>query len=187
MKTSRQLVADPTIPPCRARCQRLSEGDQRAARILRHLCDDCPTARRSPPATIDRPTSFVGENFTYRPYFQDATKGQRGRFFALGTTSLKRGYYFSSPVMSTARSVASSSSRSISMPSKPPGRRRRRDLRLRPRRHHLHDRPAGMALFQPPAADAERLARTEASRRYAEAEADANCRSRAAASKTATS
>ena len=46
----------------------------------------------------DGPLSFVGENFSYRPYFQDAIAGRPGRFFALGTTSLKRGYYFSSPV-----------------------------------------------------------------------------------------
>lgn len=46
----------------------------------------------------DAPVSFVGENFSYRPYFQQALEGQQGRFFALGTTSLKRGYYFSSPI-----------------------------------------------------------------------------------------
>lgn len=46
----------------------------------------------------DGPLSFVGENFSYRPYFQDAMAGRSGRFFALGTTSLKRGYYFSAPV-----------------------------------------------------------------------------------------
>ncbi len=46
----------------------------------------------------DGPLSFVGENFSYRPYFQDAIAGRPGRFFALGTTSLKRGYYFSAPV-----------------------------------------------------------------------------------------
>lgn len=46
----------------------------------------------------DGPISFIGENFSYRPYFQQAMEGRQGRFFALGTTSLKRGYYFSSPV-----------------------------------------------------------------------------------------
>ena len=50
-------------------------------------------------SNYDGPTSFVGENFSYRPYYLDAMKGQQGRFFALGTTSLKRGYYFSSPVL----------------------------------------------------------------------------------------
>lgn len=42
--------------------------------------------------------SFVGQNFNYRPYFQDAVAGRQGQFFALGTTSQKRGYYFASPV-----------------------------------------------------------------------------------------
>lgn len=50
-------------------------------------------------SNYDGPTSFVGENFSYRPYFQDAAKGFKSRFFALGTTSHKRGYYFSAPIL----------------------------------------------------------------------------------------
>jgi two-component system C4-dicarboxylate transport sensor histidine kinase DctB len=50
-------------------------------------------------SNYDGPTSFVGENFSYRPYFQDAAKGFQSRFFALGTTSHKRGYYFSAPIL----------------------------------------------------------------------------------------
>ncbi|MBC7311044.1 MAG: sensor histidine kinase [Rhizobium sp.] len=49
-------------------------------------------------SNYDGPASFVGQNFSYRPYFQDAAKGLQSRFYALGTTSLKRGYYFASPV-----------------------------------------------------------------------------------------
>ncbi|WP_454747637.1 sensor histidine kinase [Ciceribacter selenitireducens] len=49
-------------------------------------------------SNYDGPASFVGQNFSYRPYFQDAAKGRQSRFYALGTTSLKRGYYFASPV-----------------------------------------------------------------------------------------
>nr|WP_255647548.1 sensor histidine kinase [Ensifer sp. IC4062] len=49
-------------------------------------------------SNYDGPASFVGENFSYRPYFQDALKGMQSRFYALGTTSLKRGYYFGSPI-----------------------------------------------------------------------------------------
>ncbi|MHB2267417.1 sensor histidine kinase [Aliihoeflea sp. PC F10.4] len=49
-------------------------------------------------SNFDGPTSFVGENFSYRPYFQNALAGKNGRFFALGTTSLKRGYYFGAPI-----------------------------------------------------------------------------------------
>ncbi|THB71499.1 MAG: sensor histidine kinase [Desulfobulbaceae bacterium] len=42
--------------------------------------------------------SFVGKNFSYRPYFTEAIGGATGRYFALGTTSEKRGYYFAYPV-----------------------------------------------------------------------------------------
>lgn len=42
--------------------------------------------------------SFIGRNFDYRPYFQAAMEGRLGRFFALGSTSLERGYYFAHPV-----------------------------------------------------------------------------------------
>ncbi|WP_407073551.1 ATP-binding protein [Rhizobium sp. AQ_MP] len=49
-------------------------------------------------SNFDGPASFVGENFSYRPYFFEAAAGKQARFYALGTTSLKRGYYFSSPI-----------------------------------------------------------------------------------------
>lgn len=49
-------------------------------------------------SNFDTPISFVNRNFDYRPYFQTAIKGGEGRYFALGSTSFKRGYYFSSPV-----------------------------------------------------------------------------------------
>ncbi len=45
-----------------------------------------------------RPDSFIGQNFSFRPYFQMAMAGEKGRFFGLGTTSGARGYYFSYPV-----------------------------------------------------------------------------------------
>ncbi|WP_455271270.1 sensor histidine kinase [Rhizobium herbae] len=50
-------------------------------------------------SNYDLQTSFIGQNFSYRPYFQDAAKGRQSRFYALGTTSFKRGYYFASPIL----------------------------------------------------------------------------------------
>lgn len=47
----------------------------------------------------NRQNSFVGLNFGFRPYFRDAIEGKAGRYFALGSTSRQRGYYFSWPVM----------------------------------------------------------------------------------------
>lgn len=44
------------------------------------------------------PRAFIGQNFSYRPYFQEAMKGRLGRYFAVGTTSGERGYYFANPI-----------------------------------------------------------------------------------------
>src|SRR5208337_5072237 len=42
--------------------------------------------------------SFVGKSYQFRPYFIQARKGAPGLYFALGVTSLKRGFYASYPV-----------------------------------------------------------------------------------------
>ena len=49
------------------------------------------------------PTSFVGKNFSFRPYFQEALATGNGHFFALGTTSGKRGFYVSAAVRDLGR------------------------------------------------------------------------------------
>lgn len=54
-------------------------------------------------SNYEQPASFIGQNFSYRPYFQDAAKGRQSRFYALGTTSFKRGYYFASPILVKGR------------------------------------------------------------------------------------
>ncbi len=48
---------------------------------------------------------FIGRNFSYRPYFQEAMKGKLGRYFALGTTSNKRGFYFAYPIRKSQRII----------------------------------------------------------------------------------
>jgi len=42
--------------------------------------------------------SFVGMNFAFRPYFQRAMQGLPASYLALGTTSRKRGAYYSYPL-----------------------------------------------------------------------------------------
>jgi diguanylate cyclase (GGDEF)-like protein/PAS domain S-box-containing protein len=44
------------------------------------------------------PNSLVGHSYQFRPYFTQAIKGNPGRYFALGVTSLTRGFYASYPV-----------------------------------------------------------------------------------------
>lgn len=46
----------------------------------------------------DKSTSFINQDYSFRPYFIQARQGEQGRYFAVGTASDKRGYYFSSPV-----------------------------------------------------------------------------------------
>jgi diguanylate cyclase (GGDEF)-like protein len=46
----------------------------------------------------NQPDSFVGKNFSFRPYFKQALLGMQGRYFAMGATSLDLGYYSSCPV-----------------------------------------------------------------------------------------
>ena len=44
------------------------------------------------------PDSFVGKNFAFRPYFQQAIHSAPATYLALGVTSKKRGAYYSYPV-----------------------------------------------------------------------------------------
>jgi PAS domain S-box-containing protein len=46
----------------------------------------------------DAPDSFVGIHFGFRPYFQQAIHGTPASYLALGTTSKKRGAYYSHPI-----------------------------------------------------------------------------------------
>lgn len=49
--------------------------------------------------------SFVHRNFAFRPYYRETMQGRLARFFGLGTTSIKRGYYFASAVKEGSRII----------------------------------------------------------------------------------
>jgi two-component system C4-dicarboxylate transport sensor histidine kinase DctB len=40
------------------------------------------------------PDSFIGKNFSFRPYFQQAKQNILGRYYAIGAVSGERGYFF---------------------------------------------------------------------------------------------
>jgi PAS domain S-box-containing protein len=46
----------------------------------------------------DAPDSFVGHNYAFRPYFQEAIQGKPAIYLALGVTSGVRGIYYSHPI-----------------------------------------------------------------------------------------
>ena len=49
-------------------------------------------------SNFQRRSSFIGGNFAFRPYFQQAIQGQNSTYYALGVRSKERGIFFSSPV-----------------------------------------------------------------------------------------
>lgn len=46
------------------------------------------------------PNSFLGQNYSFRPYFQEALNGARSDYFAIGATSGRPGYFVAEPVRS---------------------------------------------------------------------------------------
>lgn len=49
--------------------------------------------------------TFIGRNFAFRPYFQRAIDGGLGVYFALGSTSLERGWFFAVPLREAGETV----------------------------------------------------------------------------------
>jgi len=68
-----------------------------------YLMDAAGTTLAASNWNAERP--FVGRNFSFRPYFQQAMQGRLGRYYALGSTSRQRGYYFAWPVIHAAEPI----------------------------------------------------------------------------------
>ncbi len=47
----------------------------------------------------DTPQTYLGQDFSYRPYFTEALGGRTGRFYAIGTLTGVPGYFISAPVI----------------------------------------------------------------------------------------
>ncbi|WP_428807103.1 sensor histidine kinase [Vibrio lamellibrachiae] len=68
-----------------------------------YLLDNNGTTIASSNWNISR--SFIGRNFAWRPYFQEAMEGETSQYFALGSTSGLRGYYYSYPITVAAEVI----------------------------------------------------------------------------------
>jgi diguanylate cyclase (GGDEF)-like protein/PAS domain S-box-containing protein len=102
---AKAMSGSPWIPPAL-----ISGNDQDIARAnsaldrynsamgasVSYLMDSAGTTIAS--SNRNDPDSFVGKSYQFRPYFTQAISGNAGRYFALGVTSLKRGFYASYPV-----------------------------------------------------------------------------------------
>lgn len=49
-------------------------------------------------SNYDRPLTFLGQSYGFRPYFQAAMAGQQGEFFAIGATTSRPGYFIAAGV-----------------------------------------------------------------------------------------
>lgn len=52
------------------------------------------------------PVTFLGKNYGFRPYFEQALQGKQGQFFAIGVTTSRPGFFLSAPVRDHTGSVA---------------------------------------------------------------------------------
>ena len=43
-------------------------------------------------------SSFIGHNYAYRPYFQEAMRGRIGRFYGVGATTGEAGFFQTAPI-----------------------------------------------------------------------------------------
>ena len=49
-------------------------------------------------SNFDEPSSFIGNNYRFRPYFQRAVSTGQGRYYAVGVTTGKPGYFLASAI-----------------------------------------------------------------------------------------
>ena len=50
-------------------------------------------------------SSFLGQNYGFRPYFKEAAEGRRGDYFALGATTGRPGYFVAEPLRAATGDV----------------------------------------------------------------------------------
>ncbi|WP_231704093.1 sensor histidine kinase [Cochlodiniinecator piscidefendens] len=76
--------------------QRLAEFTQQAGLDAIYLMDT--TGRTIAASNYGDASSFIDQNYSFRPYFQQALLGGQGRFYAIGTTTGLPGYFIADAV-----------------------------------------------------------------------------------------
>ncbi len=100
-KTVRVLLAQPSSIAAREQDEVLEETARNVRMDVVYVMDlsgNCVAA-----SNWRAQDSFVGKNYAFRPYFQQALAGQTGRYIAKGVTSFKVGYYLARPVTSDGK------------------------------------------------------------------------------------
>ncbi|OSP55830.1 ATP-binding protein [Pseudoruegeria sp. SK021] len=93
----RQAIMDPQSAPLIAAANRYLEGVAGASAADQlYLLDQSGIAIAA--SNWNTPDSFVGSDYSFRPYFTDAVATGMGRFYAIGVTTGRPGYFLSSRV-----------------------------------------------------------------------------------------
>ena len=96
MKTLQLALTRPDVQNLTAANATLDHFKKTLAVDVCYLMD--PSGNTIASTNRDASDSFVNQNFAFRPYFKDAISGKPSTYLALGTTSDKRGAYYSHPV-----------------------------------------------------------------------------------------
>ncbi|WP_135081323.1 PAS-domain containing protein [Terasakiella sp. SH-1] len=56
-------------------------------------------------SNFDQPNSFIGKNYSFRPYFKEAVLKAKGQFLAIGITSNKLGFYIAHSIYSAKKEL----------------------------------------------------------------------------------
>lgn len=79
--------------------QRLADFAQQAGLDAIYLMR--PDGETISASNADLPESFIGHNYAFRPYFQEAAAGVQGRFYGIGSTTGLPGYFLADPVLNS--------------------------------------------------------------------------------------
>ena len=74
---------------------RLSQVAEQAGLEAIYLMNDVGVVLAA--SNAGQPNSFLGQNYGFRPYFQEALAGSRSDYFAIGATSGRPGYFVAEP------------------------------------------------------------------------------------------
>jgi len=83
--------------------ERLAAFADRAGIDAIYLMDASGVTRAA--SNAGTPNSFVGQDYSFRPYFRDALNGEQGEFYGIGATTGIPGYFFADAVEDTSGAV----------------------------------------------------------------------------------
>jgi two-component system C4-dicarboxylate transport sensor histidine kinase DctB len=102
--TLAELLAAPNAAPLRATANLYLENIQRSADISAAFLIDAHGVTLAA-SNWNQPSSFVGQNYAFRPYFHEAMSQGFGRFYAIGSTTGTPGYFLAAPIRAHGRAL----------------------------------------------------------------------------------